>query len=119
MTDIITGMQTLNNGITMATTMFEDIYSLVESVKAKKLTHDKLLRAYYLEVINNIEFLSVIDFSHFKNEKPNSIYLRSLLENIDVQIGATILFKVIFRKVQTYTYFWKTKVKYKTRKICL
>lgn len=116
MSDVIGSLDQIQTTYTLVTTVFEDLFKMVESVKARKLTYANLLRAYYLEVINNIEFLSVINFSKLKNEKPNSKYIKVLLENIDIQIGATILFENDIEKTSDLYRFLENKGKINNRK---
>lgn len=95
--DMVTGgaeaIALVNGAYAGATTIFDDIYTRIEKVKNKKLSSNNLLRAYYFEVINNLELLNVINFEKFKKEKPNSGALASLIYRLETQIGATILFE--------------------------
>ena len=116
MSDIIGSLDQIQTTYTLVTTVFEDLFKMVEAVKARKLSYANLLRAYYLEVINNIEFLSVINFSKLKNEKPNSKYIKVLLDNIDIQIGATILFENDIEKTSDLYRFLENKGKINNRK---
>lgn len=116
MSDVIGSLDQIQTTYTLVTTVFEDLFKMIEAVKARKLTYANLLRAYYLEVINNIEFLSVINFSKLKNEKPNSKYIKVLLENIDIQIGATILFENDIEKTSDLYRFLENKGKINNRK---
>ena len=74
------------------TGIIDDVLNRIERIKNKNLSTSNLLRAYYFEVVNNIEFLSVINYKNLQQEKPNSKIIKTLVDKIETQIGATILF---------------------------
>jgi len=75
-----------------ALNFFDLVYSKVEIVKSKKLTQQNYLRAYYFEVINNLELLNVINITKFRTIDISSSLFQKFIARLDTQIGATILF---------------------------
>ncbi len=71
---------------------FDEIYERVENIKHKKLSAESYLRAYYFEILNNLEFLEIINMSRIKKEQVNSEIIQFLLKNLQTDIGVTILF---------------------------
>lgn len=71
---------------------FDTIYTKVEIIKNKKLSLQNYLRAYYFEVLHNIELLNTIDIKKFKTQSLNSPLFQKFIRRLDTQIGATILF---------------------------
>lgn len=78
--------------VTGAVNFFDMVYSRVESVRKRNLSADNYLRAYYFEVVNNLEFLSVVDAKKFKAVQVNSDVFRKFIARLDTEIGSTILF---------------------------
>jgi hypothetical protein len=78
--------------VTGAVNFFDMVYSRVESVRKRNLSADNYLRAYYFEVVNNLEFLSVVDAKKFKAVEVNSDIFRKFIARLDTEIGSTILF---------------------------
>lgn len=70
----------------------DTILDRVNKIKDKKLSTQSYLRAYYIEVLNNIEFLTIIKTSKLKNMSPNSKDIKFIIDNLVIDIGATILF---------------------------
>jgi len=64
----------------------------VEEVKNLKLSKKVLLRAYYFEIITNLELLNVINMEAVKKLSINSPSVYSLFQNLEIQIGASIVF---------------------------
>ncbi len=52
-----------------------------------------MLRAYYFEVLSNLEFLEVVDFSKLDGLKPDDAHFRFIVANIQNDIGFAVLFK--------------------------
>lgn len=78
--------------VTGAVNFFDMVYSRVESVRKRNLSADNYLRAYYFEVVNNLEFLSVVDAKKFKTVEVNSDVFRKFIARLNTEIGSTILF---------------------------
>lgn len=78
--------------VTGAMNFFDMVYSRVESIRKRNLSADNYLRAYYFEVVNNLEFLSVVDVKKFKTVEVNSDVFRKFIARLDTEIGSTILF---------------------------
>jgi len=78
--------------VTGAVNFFDMVYSRVESIRKRNLSADNYLRAYYFEVVNNLEFLSVVDAKKFKTVEVNSDVFRKFIARLDTEIGSTILF---------------------------
>lgn len=85
-------VESIYTGIKHVTSIFDDVYDRVQSVKNRKLSLENLTRAYYFEVVHNIELLNTVNFEVFDQVKPNSDIVRALISRIDIQLGATILF---------------------------
>lgn len=75
-----------------AISFFDTIYSKVENIKNRNLSIQNYLRAYYFEVLHNIELLNTIDCKRFKTLSVNAPVFHKLIMRLDTQIGATILF---------------------------
>ena len=80
------------NTAASALNFFDLVYSKVEIVKSKKLTQQNYLRAYYFEVINNLELLNAINIAKFRTIDVSSLLFQKFISKLDTQIGATILF---------------------------
>lgn len=72
--------------------LFDEIYRRVEGVRKKRLSSRAYLRAYYFEVINNLEMLGVVNASRFRTEKANSPLAKALVDRLETAIGSAILF---------------------------
>ena len=94
---------------TKAINFFDLVYSKVESIKNKHLSTQNYLRAYYFEVINNLELLNVVNIAKFKKMDINSIMFRKFIQRLETQIGATILFTEDIDKNSELYKFLKTK----------
>lgn len=79
-------------GIDTASGIFDSIYSRIENIKRKKLSINNLTRAYYFEVVNNIELLTIVDLDNFSPANLDMKLLKSLMSKLETEIGATILF---------------------------
>lgn len=84
-----------NSALTTAGTVFgfvDRVMMKVDSIKAKQLSADNYLRAYYLEVISNMEVLNCINEKNIASVQINTEAFRSFIDKIDTQIGFSILF---------------------------
>jgi len=118
--------ETLLESANFTIDFFERIFAKIESVKAKKLSMKNYLRAYYFEVLNNIELLNVVNMTKLKDIKVNSDLFRLLITKLETQMGAAILFddeiregNEIFRFLQSQGKIHNTKnmiVKYSNGK---
>lgn len=70
----------------------DELFARIDRVRQRKLGADSLTRAYYFEVLGNIEILEIIDLGRFVKEKPNSPRLKALVSRLDNSIGASLLF---------------------------
>jgi len=82
----------LATAVTGAVNFFDMVYSRVENIKKKNLSAENYLRAYYFEVVNNLELLGVVNAKKFGETAVNSALFRKFIAKLDTQIGATILF---------------------------
>ena len=82
----------ITTAVTGAVNFFDMVYSRVESVRKRNLSADNYLRAYYFEVVNNLEFLNVVDAKKFKTVEVNSDVFRKFIARLNTEIGSTILF---------------------------
>lgn len=78
----------INQGLSYIDTIFDR----VNRIKDKKLSAQSYLRAYYIEVLNNIEFLNIIKTANLKGAKPNAVDVKFIIEHLVIDMGATILF---------------------------
>ncbi len=76
-----------------ASGIIDDLLGRIDAIKTRKLSLNNLLRAYYFEVVANIEFLNVVNLDACKGLKPNAALLKSVMDRIDIQLGAAILFE--------------------------
>lgn len=77
---------------TTALDFFDSIYERVERVRARRLSARNYLRAYYFEVVNNLELLSVVNAKKLSALPVNSPVFRGIIERVETQVGATIVF---------------------------
>jgi hypothetical protein len=72
----------------------------------KKLSQENFLRAYYLEVVNNLEFLQVLQFDSLKDLNPADPGVKMILANLQTEYGAAILFSdELKQNVSLYKFF--------------
>lgn len=82
-------------GITAANAAFgfiDGVLERVERVRARKLTAQAWLRAYYFEVIGNVELLEALDFKRLGAADIAGPAFRKLIARIETEIGLSILF---------------------------
>lgn len=72
--------------------LFDDLFKRVDSVRKRGLGTQACLRAYYLEVVNNLEMLTVVNARRFAGEKVNAPLVKSLVSRLETSVGAAILF---------------------------
>jgi hypothetical protein len=65
----------------------------VAKVRERNLSTQALLRAYYFEVVTNLEFLDSVDFDKLDGLALNSPPVKTLLSGIHNDLGFAILFK--------------------------
>lgn len=94
----------------------DTIFDRVNSIKDKRMSTQSYLRAYYIEVLNNIEFLNIIKISNLKNISPNSKDIKFIIDNLVTDIGATILFSDEVEKDSQLYSFLTSKGKIKNTK---
>jgi len=68
MPDIISAVAAVGESYKFASSIFDDIFIRIERVRQKNLSHDNLIRAYYFEVVNNIELFSIINILYSASE---------------------------------------------------
>ena len=70
----------------------KDIIASAQKIKEVKMTRAALLRAFHYEVQSNIDLLDLIDAAKLKDLKANSPEMFSIVNNLEIQIAASILF---------------------------
>ncbi len=70
----------------------DEVWKRVDAVRRKNLGERACLRAYYFEVVNNLEMLDIVNASRFRAEKPNSPLVKALVSRLETTMGAAILF---------------------------
>jgi hypothetical protein len=84
----------------------EKLWQGIESIRNKKLSQENFLRAYYLEVVNNLEFLQVVDLESLKDLSPSDHGVKMVLSNLQTEYGAAILFSEEFKhNVSLFKFF--------------
>lgn len=73
--------------------LFEQIFANLESLRERRLSAENCLRAYYIEVVNNLEILSVLNLAALRRERVNSPRLGFVLGQLHTEIGAAVLFQ--------------------------
>ena len=73
-------------------TMVKDLLSVSARMKDLKLSKNALLRSYYFEIVTNLELLSVINKEALGKLSVNSPAVCSVFQNLEIQIGAFIVF---------------------------
>ncbi len=96
MDDAVVGGLSLAREITGAVSgavgFFDGVYARVEAIRRRNLSAENYLRAYYFEVVNNLEYLDVVNVKKFRTVEVNSPLFRKFVSRLDTEIGATILF---------------------------
>jgi hypothetical protein len=90
--DEISATNTIITSAVNAVNFFDLLYSKVDAIKSKNLSIQNYLRAYYFEVITNLELLNSVNISKFKLVSINSSLFQKFINRLDTSIGATILF---------------------------
>jgi hypothetical protein len=103
MADYLTGaVNAAEKGIGMV----EKLWQGIENIRKKKLSQENFLRAYYLEVVNNLEFLQVLQFDSLKDLNPADPGVKMILANLQTEYGAAILFSdELKQNVSLYKFF--------------
>jgi len=81
-------LELIETGLTLA----DRVIRGVEELKKIKISRKTLLRSYYFEVTTNLELLNVINIEMLKTLSVNSPAVNSVFQNLEIQIGAYILF---------------------------
>lgn len=92
-----------------AITFFDMLYSKVASIKAKKLSQQNYLRAYYFEVVNNLELLNVTNIKKVSSLDLSSETFQKFINRIETQIGASLLFSEDIESTSNIYKLLKTK----------
>jgi len=108
MSDLNIANQVISTANT-ALNFFDIVYSKVENIKNKNLSTQNYLRAYYFEVVNNLELLSIVNTKKFASLSVNSTLFQKFINKLDTQIGATILFTENIDKTSDLYKLLKTK----------
>jgi hypothetical protein len=90
--DEISTTNTIISTAATAVNFFDLLYSKVDAIKSKNLSIQNYLRAYYFEVITNLELLNSVNISKFKSVSINSSLFQKFINRLDTSLGATILF---------------------------
>ena len=78
----------IENGIMLA----GKLAGMAADYKTMKLSKKAMLRAYYFEVISNLDLLDVIDTDKLRNLTIYSSAVISIVNNLEIQIAAAIVF---------------------------
>jgi hypothetical protein len=78
-------------GAQAAVGFIEGLWAKVDAAKARKVSAAALLRAYYLEVLHDLELLSVVDVASFREHAPNSKAMRALVSRLETGTAAALL----------------------------
>jgi hypothetical protein len=90
--DEIATTNTIISTAVNAVNFFDLLYTKVDAIKSKNLSIQNYLRAYYFEVITNLDLLNSVNISKFKSVSINSSLFQKFISRLDTSIGATILF---------------------------
>jgi hypothetical protein len=74
-----------------ASGFLDQVFGCIARIREQQLSAEGILRAYYLEVLDNLEILAVFDLARLGREKPNSEAMRFVMSNLRTEIGAAIL----------------------------
>ena len=87
---------TISKGIEIAENSLNLIDKVIDKIdKYKQIKKDTtiFLRLLYLEVLKNIEILSVIDFNAYKSLRPNDLNIISLMKLLDTSVAEAVFYK--------------------------
>ncbi len=82
----------LTAAATGAISFLDAVFSRVDAIKRRNLSAENYLRAYYFEVVGNLELLEVVNTKKFRDLEVNSPLFGKFISRLDTEIGATILF---------------------------
>ncbi len=95
--------------------LIDGVLERVERVRARKLSAESWLRAYYFEVIGNVELLDALDFKKLGAVDVNSPGFRKIVSRIETEIGLSILFSEKIDPASDLFRLLKTKGKMENR----
>lgn len=72
--------------------LFDNIFDKIEAVKKRQLSTENYLRAYYFEVITNIEILNCLNSKKLNTVPVNGVIFKSFINKFETQIGLSLLF---------------------------
>jgi hypothetical protein len=94
MGDFETALSAVNAGMDslgQAAGFLDQAFGRVARMREQQLSTEGILRAYYLEVLDNLEMLAVVDLARLGREKANSEAVRFVVSHLRTGIGAAIL----------------------------
>lgn len=109
MSDIINLSENIVKTADTTLNFIEKILDKAGAIRDKKLSVENYLRAYYLEVVNNIEFLNIFNIEILKKSEINDKSLQYVINNIRTDLGAAILFDDELKKQTNVYKFLKDK----------
>ncbi len=84
--------------------LFDTVFDKVESVKKRNLSKETYLRAYYLEVISNIEILNCLNSNTLHTVPVNSTVFKSFINQLETHIGLSLLFNAEQEKQDIFSF---------------
>ena len=73
--------------------LFDYFFAIIDTAKKNKLSQQSYLRAYYFEVISNLEILKCIDLDSLSTIPVNTPAIKGIIDNLETEVGLSLLFK--------------------------
>jgi hypothetical protein len=93
MADVMGIVQSSVASATGAIGILDDLSSRIQRARDRNLSAQALLRAYYFEVVNDLEFLDLVDFPKIEGLPANATEIRFVVSNIRTDMALSLLFK--------------------------
>jgi hypothetical protein len=93
MGDVMGIVQSSVASATGAIGILDDLSSRIQRARDRNFSAQALLRAYYFEIVNDLEFLDSVDFSKIEGLPVNAPELRFVVSNIRTDMALSLLFK--------------------------
>jgi hypothetical protein len=92
MSDIVDPINQMITSSQNALSFIDSIFNKIDDFNHRKISKENYLRAYYLEVISNIEILSCLNIDKIKTFRINDKIFQQFINKLQTQIGFTLLF---------------------------
>ena len=85
--------QSMMNETVGMVSLFDYFFAIIDTAKKNKLSQQSYLRAYYFEVISNLEILKCINLDSLSTIPVNTPAIKGIIDNLETEVGLSLLFK--------------------------